>query len=103
MTVNDLRVGYVVETKGKGFYILMPYDDTCAFINTDTKLCLNIDEYTEDLRSKERNKNWDIVKVYGYAKTPQMVNHIGPKSRTLLWCRTEDETTTNIDSKVCRN
>lgn len=97
MTVNDLKVGYVVETKGKGFFILMPCDDTCVFVNTETKLSLNIDAYTEDLRTKERNKNLDIMKVYGYAHTPQMVNHIGPKSRTLLWCRTEDEESIVVD------
>lgn len=90
-TKNDLKSGYVVETRDGSRYLVTRVNQ-----NNFTKMLVSgsrfiaISCYKDDLTFTERLKQNDIVKVWGLSKDPLLavcINNV--ENRPLLWERRE--------------
>lgn len=87
MTTNDLKPGYLVQLKNKGFYMVMPAGDGLYLVRekvngTSQWLRLNQSRF-------DGLDDFAIMKVYGYNKFSHLVFDFSPYRRDLLWERKE--------------
>lgn len=83
---EDLKVGYVVETRNGELNIVMPYKDGTCIVDEDG-YWLGLESYNENLAMGD--KALDIVKVYGLSIYPGNSASASTKFRELLWERKE--------------
>jgi hypothetical protein len=98
-TKADLKPGYVVELRNEEFRIIMEVGRQGAYIATDGKHKWNYtsawnDDFNKIFNERDRssNRDEDIVRIYGFVKTPEFYSYVGDISsafRPLLWQRSE--------------
>ena len=103
MKKENLKVGYLVETRGGALRMVMPSQKGIVLIrNNGYHRQLNF--YNENLTYcdpfiKER----DIVKVWGYSHYSNTVLEFDIKDRELLWERKETPKLTEDEKTILRN
>ena len=87
-TLDDLKVGYLVELRNGELHIIM--QSICGSILIDRSgEWLNLNIYNNNLNHKNGNTKFDIIKVYGFDKAPSLSLDFFAENRELLWERKE--------------
>lgn len=91
MTKNDLKAGYVVETRNPDLiYMCVPYTNGLT-LNRSNGSFEPLKNYRENLKHNDMPE-FDIIRVYGLCDTQTDVNVISSRNRPLIWERKEDVT-----------
>ena len=102
MKKQDLKVGYLVETRDGTLSMVMPSQKGIVLIRRNGyHRQLNL--YNEDLTYKLFNKAKDMVKVWGYSHYSNKVLEFDITDRELLWERKELPTLTEDEKTILRN
>lgn len=88
MTKDDLKVGYVVERRDGTLKMLMPAAEGTVFYGNGTHH--TYDGFSEDLKSYYGTYEFDIIRVWGYARSPENTLDVSADDRPLLWERHEE-------------
>jgi hypothetical protein len=86
MTKNDLKVGYVVETKEGNLYMVMETQSGKIFVRNEGFNWLS--SYKDDLINQELSE-FDVTRIYGFSYLPMESFKISKNNRPLLWKRKE--------------
>lgn len=88
-TIDDLKYGYLVETRDGRYALYMPSQNGDVF--DFGSINYSIMNYKKNLKyDNNRNSNVDIVKVFGFAEYGTI--QLTTDNRELLWERKERET-----------
>lgn len=88
-TIDDLKYGYLVETRDGRYALYMPSQNGDVF--DFGSINFSIMNYKKNLKyDNNRNSNVDIVKVFGFAEYGTI--QLTTDNRELLWEREERET-----------
>ena len=89
-SINDIKSGYLIRTRNGKIFICMRFKQEC-FIKTFTNEkgeCLNITCFNKKLQNN-CDHQFDIMKIYGLAKSAQQTLSFDTNGRPLLWEREE--------------
>ena len=97
-TINDLKSGYVVETRdGSRYLVTRVNQNNFIKVIVNANRSFGIGCFNTDLTYVERSKKHDIVKVWGLSNDPLLAVCIHDVSgRPLLWKRREF-----LNCKIC--
>ena len=103
MKKEDLKVGYLVETRDGTLRMVMPSQKEIVLIRSNG-YHRQFNFYNEDLTNCDSfNKANDIVKVWGYSHYSNKVLEFDITDRELLWERKELPTLTEDEKTILRN
>ena len=87
-TKDDLKVGYVVETKGGELKMVMEVQK--GLVLAANGACINLDNYSEELTNIQQFTQYDIVKVYGFTAWSAQALRVSASDRYIIWERKEE-------------
>lgn len=87
-TLDDLKVGYLVELRSGTICMVMESADMSILID-EKGTCISLDGYNNNLKHVNENINFDIIKVYGFSKHETSTLKFFIEDRKLLWERKE--------------
>lgn len=101
-TKKDLKVGYVVKLRNGTLEMVMPVDrEGVEFATTRSDgFHTRSTQYTDDLFIDGRNRDYDIMEVYGFSRWCMEAYMISTKDRKLLWKREPEKTCDSCAHKV---
>jgi hypothetical protein len=94
MKKEDLKVGYVVETRSEEFRMIIETGEGIVLAANGS--CINIDKYTNGLANSAFSKH-DVVRVYGLTNWPTQALRLSACGRPLLWERKPEFTEVTLE------
>lgn len=85
---KDLEIGYVVETRTFGDYMVFPSKEYGVCLVNETGFN-RLADYNDELTMYSENECFDIMKVYGYTEYVGNSLAVSKYNRKLLWERKE--------------